>query len=107
MRIKLFAGIGTKRSRTNWLEFAKTDISSNNVIDIDSNEISDNLYSALREAIDNIEFMFGQPELRWPSANSKLMQITWLSLFCSVEMKWVQIVHCRVRLILLVLLLLR
>ena len=31
-----------------------------------------------QEAIDNIEFMFGQPELRWPSANSKLMQITFL-----------------------------
>ena len=35
---------------------SKTDISSNNVIDIDSNEISDNLYSALREAIDNEEY---------------------------------------------------
>ena len=33
-----------------------------------------------QEAIDNIEFMFGQPEMRWPSANSKLMQITFLDL---------------------------
>ena len=34
-----------------------------------------------QQAIDNIKFMFNQPEMRWPSANSKCMQITFLDDF--------------------------